>query len=147
MKKILVLDTNVMSEMTRSVPDPAVAAWYLRQNSALLYTTSITKAEMLYGVDLLPKGRRKPRLSEFARVGFEVELAGRVLAFDEAAAVHYASIRGRKRRLGLGMSTLDAQIAAIVTAHDAVLVTRNTDDFEECGIAVINPWTGEESKQ
>ena len=145
MKKILVLDTNVMSEMTRSVPDPTVAAWYLHQDSASLYTTAITKAEIFYGVELLPKGRRKQRLSEFARVGFEVELAGRILAFDEASAVHYAAIRGRKRSLGLTMSALDTQIAAIVMAHDAALVTRNTNDFKECGIDVINPWTGKES--
>lgn len=130
-----------MSEMMRSSPHPEVVAWYLRQNPDTLYTTSITKSEILYGIDLLPAGRRKQHLTKFAQIAFEIEMAKRVLAFDERAAVHYASIRGAKQRKGLAMSPLDAQIAAIAISHNAVLVTRNTNDFKECKITVINPWT------
>jgi predicted nucleic acid-binding protein len=141
MSRIFILDTNVMSEMMRSDFHPAVMEWYLRQAPGTLYTTTITKSEILYGIDLLPSGRRKQRLSKFAQEAFERELANRILSFDEKAAVLYASIRGAKRRKGLAMSPLDAQIAAITAAHDAILATRNTNDFKECGISVINPWT------
>jgi hypothetical protein len=96
MPEIIIFDTNVLSEMMSNDPHPAVMAWYLRQDPDTLYTTAITKSEILYGIDLLPSGRRKQHLTKFAQTAFEVELANRILAFDERAAIHYASIRGAK---------------------------------------------------
>lgn len=137
---MVVLDTNVISEMTRSVPEPNVVAWYQRQDSASLYTTTVTLAEVFYGLNLLPEGSRRDRLSKFADEFFGREMAGKILSFDETAAVHYATIRAAKRRLGLSMSSLDAQIAAIALAAGAAVATRNVDDFEHCGVTVVNPW-------
>jgi hypothetical protein len=134
---MVILDTNVISEMARNVPEPSVAAWYLRQDSGSLFTTTVTLAEVMYGIDLLPAGGRRDRLSQFARDFFQGEFAGNILPFDEASAIHYAWIRAGKRRLGLNMSALDAQIAAIASG---AVATRNVDDFEGCGIAVVNPW-------
>jgi hypothetical protein len=138
--RIVILDTNVISEMARSAPEPSVAAWYLRQDSGALFTTTVTLAEVMHGIDLLPAGGRRDRLSHFARDFFQDEFAGNILPFDEASAIHYARIRAGKRRLGLSMSVLDAQIAAIAGAAGATVATRNVDDFEGCGIAVVNPW-------
>jgi predicted nucleic acid-binding protein len=137
---MIVLDTNVISEMTRSVPEPNVVAWYQRQDSASLYTTTVTLAEVFYGLNLLPEGSRRDRLCKFADEFFRQEIAGKILSFDETAAVHYATIRAAKRRLGLSMSPLDAQIAAIALAAGAAVATRNFSDFEHCGVTVVNPW-------
>ena len=137
---MVILDTNVISEITRSVPEPKVVAWYQRQDSASLYTTTVTLAEVFYGLNLLPEGNRRAQLSRFADDFFGQEKAGKILSFDETAAVHYATIRAAKRRLGLSMSSLDAQIAAIAVAAGAAVATRNVSDFEHCGVTVVNPW-------
>ena len=137
---MVILDTNVISEITRSVPEPKVVAWYQRQDSASLYTTTITLAEVFYGLNLLPEGNRRAQLSRFADDFFGQEMAGKILSFDETAAVHYATIRAAKRRLGLSMSSLDAQIAAIAVAAGAAVAMRNVSDFEHCGVTVVNPW-------
>jgi hypothetical protein len=137
---MVILDTNVISEMTRIAPEPNVVAWYLRQDSGSIFTTTVTLAEVLYGLNLLPEGSRRDRLSEFADGFFRNEMAGKVLSFDERSAVHYGKIRAAKRQLGMSMSSLDAQIAAIAAASVAALATRNVTDFERCGIAVVNPW-------
>jgi toxin FitB len=127
--------------MTRVTPDPQVAAWYMSQDSASLFTTTVTLAEVYYGLNLLPEGRRRNWLSQFADDFFNHELAGKILSFDNIAGVHYARIRAAKRRLGLSMTPLDAQIAAIAVGAGALIATRNVNDFEFCGVAVTNPWT------
>jgi toxin FitB len=138
---VLVLDTNVISELSKERPEPAVSAWFLHQQPDLLATTSVTLAEVLYGLNLLPHGRRRERLSELSRIIFEIALRGRILAFDAYAAPHYARMRAAKRQQGLIMSPQDAQIAAIAFAASASVATRNVADFEHSGITVINPWT------
>ena len=138
---MIVLDANVISELSKERPEPAVSAWILRQQPDLLATTSITLAEVLYGLELLPPGRRREQLSELSRIIFEIALRSRILAFDEHAAQHYARLRAAKRQTGLAMSPQDAQIAAIAAATGALLATRNVVDFEHCGIAVVNPWS------
>jgi predicted nucleic acid-binding protein len=137
---MVILDTNVISEMTRSAPEPNVVAWYMRQDSGSLFTTTVTLAEVLYGINLLPEGNRRSGLSEFAGDFFRDEMAGKILSFDEIAAIHYGRIRAAKRGLGLSMSSLDAQIAAIAAEAGASIATRNVDDFKYCGVTVINPW-------
>jgi predicted nucleic acid-binding protein len=136
----IVLDTNVVSEMMRDSPDPVVAAWFTRQRSSALYSTTVTVAEVLYGIDLLPQGKRRQRLRQFAHEFFAVELADKILPFDEAAAPQYASLRAAKRVKGMSMSSLDSQIAAIALAAGASLATRNVADFEHCGITIVDPW-------
>jgi predicted nucleic acid-binding protein len=137
---MIVLDTNVISELMRSTPHPAVIAWVAGQSRHAIYTTSITKAEILFGIGLLPMGRRQVALATVAEGVFGEEFSGRILPFDGAAAGHYAEIVVSRRRAGLPIEALDAQIAAVARACGAAIATRDTADFEGCGVAVIDPW-------
>jgi toxin FitB len=137
---VIVLDTNVLSELMRSEPAAAVFTWVSAQPRATLYTTSVSKAEILYGIAVLPEGRRRLALAAAAEAVFADDFAGRVLAFDEAAAVRYAEIVASRRREGRPIEAFDAQIAATALVADAGLATRDTGDFAGCGLTLINPW-------
>ena len=139
---MIVLDTNVVSELMRSAPASAVVRWVLAQASDELHTTSITQAEILFGARLLPAGRRRAALVDAAQAMFEVEFGRKVLPFDSAAAAEYARIASERRSAGRPISHFDAQIAAIAARSGAVLATRNTSDFDGCGVALVNPWEG-----
>jgi len=136
---MIVLDTNVISELTRPMPSPTVLRWYRTQDDS--YTTAITQAEMLYGLELMPKGRRKQETLEALNTVFKEAFAGRILVFDSAAAVLYADVAASRKRMGRAIKYPDAQIAAIARSRGAAVATRNVADFEHCGIKVINPWT------
>ena len=136
-----VLDTNVVSEVMLSSPSSAVVAWFARVRAVdELFLTTVTLAEILYGIEILPLGKRRDSLKSDAEAMFTEDYSGRVLVFDEHAARAFAQIASSRRRLGRPIAELDAQIAAIAHIHDAVLATRNTGDFEGCGIRLINPW-------
>ncbi|MBI2893381.1 MAG: type II toxin-antitoxin system VapC family toxin [Deltaproteobacteria bacterium] len=137
---MIVLDTNVISELMRPVPEDRVSRWTRTQPTASLCVTSITQAEILHGVLLLPKGKRQDLLQAAAIAMFEVDLGGRILPFDTDAALQYARIAVDRRRAGRPISHFDAQIAAIARAHGAAVATRNTADFGGCGVEVIDPW-------
>lgn len=137
---MIVLDTNVLSELMRPKPSPQVVAWVAQQAAADLFTTTITEAEIFYGIELLAKGKRHDALLAAAEGMFTEDFAGRVLAFESDAARHFARIVAHRRALGSPISHADAQIAAIARAHGANLATGNAPDFADCGIAVINPW-------
>ncbi len=137
---MIVLDTNVLSDLMQPRPTPTVEAWVAAQSSASLFTTVITQAEVLYGLALLPAGRRRSGLVEVADAIFDVDLAARVLPFDSAAAREFAMIAASCRQTGRPISQADAQIAAIARSRGAALATRNVADFERCGIRVIDPW-------
>jgi predicted nucleic acid-binding protein len=137
---VIVLDTNVLSELMRSQPAAAVFAWVAAQPRAELYTTSVNKAEILYGVAALPDGRRRAALAAAAEAMFTDDFAGRVRPFDEAAAVHYAAIAGARRREGRPIEALDAQIAATARLAGAELATRDVGDFAGCGLTLVNLW-------
>ncbi|MEN0066231.1 MAG: type II toxin-antitoxin system VapC family toxin [Myxococcota bacterium] len=136
-----VLDTNVLSELTRASPHPAVASWVRRQPASSLFTTTVTQAEMMYGVAILPAGKRRDDLLIAVRGLFEVDLAGRVLPFDSDAAGHYADIAAQRRANGKPISQFDAQIAAISRSRGSGVATRNVSDFADCGIDVVDPWS------
>lgn len=138
---MIVLDTNVISELARPAPDDRVVAWVNAQDDTAL--TATTVAELLYGVARLPDGARKARLSEGIRGMIDEDLGGRVLAFDRAAAAHYADIAARRDGAGRPIGLADGQIAAICRARGAALATRNVRDFENAGITVIDPWTAD----
>jgi predicted nucleic acid-binding protein len=138
---VILLDTNVVSELMRPQPNATVFAWVARQPRRDVYTTSISKAEIRYGIALLPEGRRKTAFAADAERMFRDDFADTLLPFDAAAAVHYAEIRSMRRRAGRPMTPLDAQIAAIALAVGAAVATRNVADFAGCGIAVIDPWS------
>ena len=138
---MIVLDTNVISELMRHRPDQAVFTWVAAQPRSLLYTTSINKAEILYGIAALPEGRRRSYLEETAAAMFAEEFAERILPFDAAAATHYAEIVVARRRAGNPIEAFDAQIAATALVFGADIATRDIGGFSGCGVTVINPWT------
>ena len=137
---MIVLDTNVISEIFRPSPDPAVMAWLQQQPEDVVYTTAITRGEMLYGVNIKPEGRQKETL----RVGllriFAVRFPGRVLSYDGDAADAHAVFSAMRRLQGRPVSQSDAMIAGIVHSRGAALATRNVRDFEGCDITLIDPW-------
>jgi toxin FitB len=135
---LIVVDTNVVSELMRPSPSPVVVGW-VRQSEADLYTTAITLAEIGYGIERLADGRRKRLLRSTAEEVF-ADFAERVLAFDADAALVYATVVSGRDRAGLPIDGFDAQIAAICRVHQAALATRNAKDFQDTGIDVIDPW-------
>jgi predicted nucleic acid-binding protein len=137
---VIVLDTNVVSELMKSAPAAAVANWIAERQAMTLYTTSVTQAEILHGILMLPSGRRRAALEAAAEAMFERDFGGRVLPFGGDAARAYAQIAVRRRRSGRPISSFDAQIAAIARAARAAVATRNVRDYEGCGVRVMNPW-------
>ena len=137
---MIVLDTSVISELMRREPNARVMAWMADQPMAGVFTTTLTQAEIFYGLALLPEGRRRDDLLAAARPMFEADLSGRVLPFDTDAALAYPDIAAGRRKGGQPISQIDAQIAAIVRSRGARLATRNVADFTDCGITVVNPW-------
>ena len=137
---MIVLDTNVLSELMRSAPDVSVTSWVATQSAANLFVTTITQAEILHGVLLLPRGRRKDAIEAAADTMFEEDFSGRILPFGSLAAHAYAEIAVARRQFGRPISQFDAQIAAIAKSAGAAVATRNVPDFEGCGIEVIDPW-------
>jgi len=137
---VIVLDTNVVSELTRQAPEPRVISWLDSLAVGDVATTAITAAELLYGVARVPGGRRKQELTAAVHGMLSEDFRGRVLSFDEGAAWRYPGIVTGRERLGRPIGVADAQIAAICRTADATLATRNIHDFEETGIELINPW-------
>ena len=135
------LDTNLLSELMRERPAVTVLDWFARNAQSPMHTSAVTQAEILTGIALLPAGKRRTALAVAAEQMFEHDFAGRCLAFDSAAARHYAVIVATRTRLGRLVSAEDAQIAAIAVARGFALVTRNIKDFENIdGLALANPW-------
>jgi len=136
---MIVVDTNVISELMKPSPSESVRDWMLGQHQRELFTTSITVAEILYGIERLPDGQRKDMLRTTATEVFTL-FGNHVLPFDREAAVDYALLVHRRDLLGLPINGFDAQIAAICATHHATLATRNGKDFEHSGITVVDPW-------
>jgi predicted nucleic acid-binding protein len=137
---MILFDTNVISALMRPPVDPAVAAYFGAQPAANLFTSSVCEAEVRFGVQRLPDGRRRDALLQAFRVLMEEAFAGRVIVFDSACAAAYAEVRVRCEKAGRPISVADAMIAATAVARDAILATRNISDFAACGITVQNPW-------
>ena len=137
---MIVLDTNVVSELMKSAPEPAVMAWIDAIPGATVFLSAVTQAEILYGVALVPEGKRRDGLTRAARTAFETYFRGRILPFDSEAAEAFATLAAGRRQAGRPISQADAQIAAIARSRGAALATRNVPDFEGCGVEVINPW-------
>jgi predicted nucleic acid-binding protein len=137
---MIILDTNVLSEVIEPDPSPSVLAWLALPPPSTLYTTSITQAELLYGVELMPKGRRRSAVETSVRRMLAQDFAARILPFDSEAAEVFSQIAVSRRAMGRPISDADAQIAAIARSRGAALATRNIRDFEHCGIKVLDPW-------
>ena len=138
---MIVADTNIVSELMRPRPDPAVVRWADAQAAEATFTTAVTVAEVLYGVERLPAGHRRTALLATALDVFG-RFEDRVLAFDAAAAERYAAVVSGRDRSGQPIEGFDAQVAAICLGHGAVLATRNTWDFVDTGVDLVDPWAG-----
>lgn len=135
---MIVLDTNVVSELMRSAPDPGVSAWVASQGG--LWLTAVSEAELRLGVALMPVGARASAVGAAVAAMLAEDFAGRILPFDGAAARAYAAICADRRAGGRPIAAFDAMIAAIALAHGATVATRNLRDFEGCGVDLVNPW-------
>ena len=137
---MILLDTNVVSEVMTVVPSKAVLGWLNHHDSNSLYVSTITIGEIEYGLRALPVGKRRLQLKEKFERFISEAFAERVLVYDEAAACTYGDLMGIRKELGRPMSVPDGQIAAIARSRGLAVATRNTRDFEDCGVDVINPF-------
>ncbi len=137
---MIIIDTNVISEMMKPSPLTAVLDWFNEQAAVSLYLTTITIGEIGYGIRALPDGKRRRLLTE----GFEALLKAafefRILDFDEAAARRYGDVMGNRKEMGRPLASLDGQIIAIARANGCGVATRNIRDFECSGLTIINPF-------
>jgi predicted nucleic acid-binding protein len=137
---MIILDTNVLSELMRERPSPNVTAWFHKHPLIDLYTTAITEAEIFYGIELLEDGTRRQKLLMAAESLFDIDLKDRVIGFESDAARIFSQIAAHRRLQGKPISNPDAQIAAIVQLHRATLATRDVADFRDCGVDLVDPW-------
>ena len=137
---MIILDTNVLSEVFRPAPSKTVLRWLAAQEPLDVFTTAITEAELLYGIEVLPGGKRRNLLHAAIEKVFAEDLSGRVLPFDEDAARAFSKIAAGREAIGRPISQSDAMIAAIAWSRRMAVATRNANDFEHCGLRIVNPW-------
>ena len=137
---MIVLDTNVVSELLLVLPNPLVLQWIEIQSRQSVHITAVTEAELRTGAVILPVGKRKTYLTKLIEDTLREDFPERILPFDSAAALVYANICAYRRSLGRPISQFDAQIAAICKARGATLATRNVADFADTGLKLVNPW-------
>ena len=137
---MVLLDTNVISELMRKSPDPAVEAWAIRHAVEDLYFSAVGEAELRYGAAIMPAGRRRDALVSDIETVLRAAFGDRVLPFDSAAARAYADIVAMRRLAGRPVTPTDSQIAAVALSREMAVATRNVRDFEGTGVDVIDPW-------
>lgn len=137
---MIVLDTNIISELMSNSPSANVVEWFDENNVLDLFITTVTIAEISYGLELLPNGKRKTHLEESFNKSIMIAFKHRTLFFDEDSACIYGKIMSNRKKLGQPMSIPDGQIAAIAKASNASVATRNISDFTQCGLELFNPF-------
>src|SRR5579862_566562 len=137
---MIILDTNVISELMKVSPSEEVLEWIDQQEVTQLFVTTITIAEISYGIHALPKGKKRQLIETAFHNAIKDAFNHRLLEFTEHAAYIYGKIMGERKKLGRPLSILDGQIAAIALIEKACLATRNVRDFENCGLTVMNPF-------
>ena len=137
---MILLDTNVISEMMRERPDRAVSNWLRANPRKEFWTSSVVIAELISGVDLMPEGRKQEMLREAIEGVIAEDFKGQILKFDVSAARYYGHVLSIRQQIGRPIREMDALIAATALANDAVISTRNTFDSDHCGITLVNPW-------
>lgn len=137
---MIILDTNVVSELMRSSPNLKVSDWVDRQDSSNVYTTAVTEAELRRGIEILPSGRRRRHLLDRMELMLGRYFPDSILSFDSDAAYAYAIIFAARREAGRSVAMADCMIAAIARVYDAAVATRDVDGFDKSGIEVIDPW-------
>ena len=138
---MIVLETNVVSELMRPAPAPAVETWVSRRAAATLFFSAVGEAELRYGVAIMPVGRCRSAVEAAIETMLREDFAGRVLPFDSDAARAYAAIAADRRAAGHPIALADAQIAAIAGSRGMAVATRNTGDFTDVGVDLFDPWT------
>ncbi|MGD0132227.1 MAG: type II toxin-antitoxin system VapC family toxin [Bryobacteraceae bacterium] len=138
---MIVLDTNALSDGMKPSPSERVLRWLASKEPSGVFVTTISQAEILAGIEVMPAGKRKQSLSAAAQKMFDEVFHGRILSFDPEAARQFAAISAIRKAAGRPISQFDAMIAAVVRVHRADLATRNVRDFDGCGIRLVNPWT------
>lgn len=138
---MILLDTNVISEIMRPHPDPVVTTWIQSLPRTEFWTSTVVVAELLSGIDLMPSGQRQKGLREAIEGMLTEDFHGQILSFDLPAAHHYGKILSARQRMGRPINEMDAEIAATARAHGAAIATRNVKDFLACDIKLINPWS------
>jgi toxin FitB len=139
---MILLDTNVVSEPVRAAGNPKVLAWLDEQILETLYLSTISLAELRFGIAAMPEGKRREALHASLEKRILPLFAGRILAFDDPASQSYAALRARARASGQAIAPADGYIAAIAATHGLAVATRDTAPFEAAGLAVFNPWVG-----
>ncbi len=137
---VILLDTNVVSELMRPKPAQAVLGWFAAQDSTKLFFSAASEAELRTGAAILPAGKRRDSLTATIDIMITEDFAGRVLPFDSAAAKAYAAIAASRRAAGQPIMEADCQIAAIARVRGAAVATRNVRDFEGCDIVIVDPF-------
>lgn len=137
---MIIIDTNIVSEFMTSPPAAPVLTWLNAQNARFLYLTTISIAEISYGLQVLPDGKRRRLLQERFEQFVALAFASRILPFDAKSAHLYGKIRAHRKALRRPLSAFDGQIAAIAGTHRYAVATRNVKDFADCGIELINPF-------
>jgi len=137
---MIILDTNVISELMRESPNETVAEWSASHKPFHLALTTISIAEIQRSLERLPKGKRRTELESSFSHFIKQAFSGRIYTFDEDAAYIYGKVSMRRERVGLNADAVDMMIAAIAISQNASIATRNVKDFEECGVNIINPW-------
>lgn len=137
---MIILDTNIISELMRPQPNDLVVQWLDQKETSHLYLTTITLAEIRYGLAIMQNGKRKQHLSNQFEAYVDQTFEGRILDFTSKSATQYSIIMSHRKQSGLPMSMADGQIAAIAIEHHFSIATRNTKDFEQCGLELINPF-------
>ena len=140
---MILLDTNVVSELMRLAPEPKVEAWVADQLSTSLFFSTVSEAELRYGAAILPEGRRRRNLISTIEGMLREAFGDRVLSFDRAAARVYGELAAMRHSAGRHVEPLDCQIAAIAHSHGLAVATRNVSHFEVMEVKLINPWTAE----
>ncbi len=139
---MILLDTNIISEMMKQSPDLKVIDWIEEQEVTQLYVSSISIAEIAYGINVLPNGKRRHVLEEAFYKAIKMAFKHHILFFDETSAYQYGKLMSHRKRLGKPLSILDGQIASIALTHGTALATRNIRDFSDCELDLINPFNG-----
>jgi predicted nucleic acid-binding protein len=137
---MILLDTNIVSELMKPRPNHAVEAWLAKHPLTSFFLSSPSEAELRYGLAILPAGRRRGNLEAALEAMLVEAFADRILPFDSVAAISYAEIAASRRNAGRPISQFDAQIAAIAKSRGASLATRNIADFTGCRVDLIDPW-------
>jgi len=142
---VIIIDTNIISELMKPNPDNLVIKWFGQQQTLQLYITTITIAEISYGLDVLVTGKRRQLLEETFNKVITEAFQHRIFSFDKPAAYLYGKIMGQRKKSGRPMSIADGQIAAIARSQGSAIATRNVTDFINCGVEIFNPFSDEAS--